>query len=312
MKLNNPNIPGSAGDGTLINKDERNGIPGTLLKAEFFNQLIYEFNALIKAGGLIPSDKDLTQVYTAIRNLYTNADNELKNYLENKISIESGKIIQEIQDRKEADSNLQNQINTAIQKINKEISDRTNAVTSLQNKINTLNQNINKEITDRTNADTALQNKINQEITDRQNAISNVENQIRNINMFVEETSTFIIKELVTKTGTGTQQWSLNWRSDLEYLQVAGYITGKSYEGAFGLYNSFSNDDAPFIGWKKMSSDLYYYGGEFRKPYSIYAQAGLPNLEWFPILNNKPVIAMKDAPSNQTITAYLYFLVRKK
>lgn len=307
MKLNNPDTSGAAGDGTLINKDERNGIPGTLLTAEFFNQLIYEFNTLIKAGGLIPSDKDLTQVYTAIRNLYTNADNELKNYFENKISIESSKIIQEIQDRKEADSNLQNQINTAIQKINKEISDRKNADTSLQNQINTANQKINQEITDRKNADTALQNKITQEIADRQNAISNVESQIRDINMFVEETSTFIIKETITKTGTGTQQWSLNWRSDLEYLQIAGYIVGKNYlaSGSFGLYQSI-NDSAPFIGW----SGSYYYGGDFQMSFANW-QAGLPNLRWFPILTLKPILAMKNV-SNETMTAYLYFLVRKK
>ena len=287
MKLNDPNTSGSAADGTFIDKDERNGIPGTLLKAKVFNQLVYETNTLIKEGGLIPSDKDLTQIYTAIRNLYTNADNELKNYLDNKISIESSKIIEEIKERKEADSNLQNQINTAIQKINKEITDRKSADTSLQNQINTANQ------------------KINQETTDRKNAISNVENQIRDINMFVEETSTFIIKELVTKTGTGTQQWALNWRSDLEYLQVGGYIGGKNYTGSFGLYQSI-NDSAPFIGW----IGKHYYGGDFETSYANW-QAGLPNLKWFPILNTKPVLGMKNV-SNETMTAYLYFLVRKK
>ncbi|HJH55537.1 MAG TPA: hypothetical protein K8V77_05580 [Brachyspira hyodysenteriae] len=295
MKLNDPNISGAAGDGTLIDKDEKNGIPGTLLKAGFFNQLIYEFNTLIKEGGLIPSDKDLTQVYTAIHNLYTNADSELKNYLENKISIENGKIIQDIQERKEADINLQNQINTAIQKINKEISDRTNADTSFQNQINTANQ------------------KINQEITDRKNAISNVENQIRNINMIIEENSSFIIKEMITKTGTGTQQWSLNWRSDLEYLQVAGYISGNTNAllslSSFGIYHNI-NDSAPFIGWFGSKSSTYYYGGEFEKSFTNY-QAGLPNLKWFPILNNKPILGIKNNSQN-TITATLYFLVKRK
>ena len=286
MKLNDPTVSGSSADGTFIDKDEKNGIAGTLLKAKVFNQIIYEFNTLIKEGGLIPSDKDLTQVYTAVRNLYTNADNELKNYLDNRISIESNKIIEEVKERKEADSNLQNQIDTA-------------------------NIKITQEINDRKNANVSLQNKINQEITDRQNSINNVENQIRNINMFIEETSSFIIKEVLIKSGSGTQSWALNWRSDLEYLQVSGYVVGTTYSGEFGLYNNFNNDDAPFIGWKKTSSDLYYYGGEFRKPF-LYSQAGLPNLEWFPILNNKPVIAIKNAPSNQSITVYLYFLVRKK
>ena len=282
MKLNDPTVSGSASDGTFIDKDERNGVAGTLLKAKVFNQLVYETDTLIKEGGLIPSDKDLTQIYTAIRNLYTNADNELKNYLDNKISIESSKIIEEIKERKEADSNLQNQINTAIQKIN-------------------------KEITDRKSADTSLQNKITQEITDRQNAISSVENQIRDINMTIEETSSFIIKETITKSGTGTQSWALTWRSDLEYLQVAGYIGGKNYlsSGSFGLYQSI-NDLAPFIGWAGKN----YYGGDFQSTFANW-QGGLPSLNWFPILNKKPILAMKNV-SNETMTAYLYFLVRKK
>ncbi|WP_304354284.1 hypothetical protein [Brachyspira innocens] len=307
MKLNDPTVSGSASDGTFIDKDERNGVAGTLLKAKVFNQLIYETNTLIKEGGLIPSDKDLTQIYTAIRNLYTNADNELKNYLDNKISIESSKLAEEIKERKEADSNLQNQINTAIQKINKEITDRKSADTSLQNQINTAIQKINKEITDRKSADTSLQNKITQEITDRKNAISSVENQIRDINMTIEETSSFIIKETITKSGTGTQSWALNWRSDLEYLQVAGYIGGKNYlsSGSFGLYQSI-NDLAPFIGW----AGKYYYGGDFQSTFANW-QGGLPSLNWFPILNKKPILAMKNV-SNETMTAYLYFLVRKK
>ena len=289
MKLNDPTVSGSASDGTFIDKDERNGVAGTLLKAKVFNQLVYETDTLIKEGGLIPSDKDLTQIYTAIRNLYTNADNELKNYLDNKISIESSKIIEEIKERKEADSNLQNQINTAIQKINKEITDRKSADTSLQNQINTAIQKINKEI------------------TDRKNAVTNIENQIRDINMTIEETSSFIIKETITKSGSGTQSWALNWRNDLEYLQVSGYIGGKNYlsSGSFGLYQSI-NDLAPFIGW----SGKYYYGGDFQTTFANW-QGGLPNLNWFPILNLKPILGMKNV-SNETMTAYLYFLVRKK
>lgn len=245
MKLNDPTVSGSASDGTFIDKDERNGVAGTLIKAKVFNQLIYETNTLIKEGGLIPSDKDLTQIYTAIRNLYTNADNELKNYLDNKISIESSKIIEEIKERK--------------------------------------------------------------------NAVTNIESQIRDINMTIEETSSFIIKETITKLGSGTQSWALNWRSDLEYLQVAGYVSGNtnalSSLSSYGLYLSI-NDSAPFIGWFGSRSSHYYYGGEFQKSFTNY-QAGLPNLKWFPILGSKPVLGMKNNSKN-TITAYLYFLVRKK
>ena len=288
MKLNDPTVSGSAADGTCIDKDERNGIAGTLLKAKFFNQLIYETNTLIKEGRLIPSDKDLTQIYTAIRNLYTNADNELKNYFDNKISIESSKIIEEIKERKEADSNLQNQINTANSKITQEITDRKNADSNLQSLINTANS------------------KITQEITDRKNAVTNIESKIRDINMTIEETSSFIIKETIIKSGSGTQSWALNWRSDLEYLQVSGYVGGSNYTGEFGLYNNFSNDKAPFIGWLSKN----YYGGTFEQNVGVY-QAGLPNLKWFPILGGKPVLGMKNN-SNNTITAYLYFLVRKK
>ena len=123
----------------------------------------------------------------------------------------------------------------------------------------------------------------------------------------IKNNSTFIIKELVTKTGTGTQQWALNWRSDLEYLQVSGYIGGKNYlsSGSFGLYQTI-NDSAPFIGWV----GKYYYGGDFQTTFANW-QGGLPGIRWFPILNLKPILAMKNV-SNETMTAYLYFLVRKK
>ena len=296
MKLNDPTVSGSAADGTFIDKDEKNGIAGTLLKAKVFNQIIYEFNTLIKEGGLIPSDKDLTQVYTAVRNLYTNADNELKNYFDNKISIESSKITEEIKERKEADSNLQNQINTSNLKISQEITDRKNADNNLQNLINTANS------------------KISQEITDRKNAISNVENQIRDINMIIEETSSFIIKETITKSGSGTQSWALNWRNDLEYLQIAGYVSGDNSAltsgSSYGLYQNI-NDKAPFIGWLWYYTNSSYYGGDFETKVTGY-QAGLPNLKWFPIFNNKPILGIKNNTKQNTITAYLYFLVRKK
>ena len=123
----------------------------------------------------------------------------------------------------------------------------------------------------------------------------------------IKNNSTFIIREVVTKTGTGTQEWALDWRDDLEYLQVSGYIGGKNYlsSGSFGLYQSI-NDLAPFIGW----AGKYYYGGDFQSTFANW-QGGLPNIRWFPILNTKPILAMKNV-SNETMTAYLYFLVRKK
>ena len=129
--------------------------------------------------------------------------------------------------------------------------------------------------------------------------------EINNMIDDIKNNSTFIIKETITKSGSGNQHWELNWRDDLEYLQMAGYIVGKNYTGSFGLYQNI-NDSAPFIGW--ISS--YYYGGDFQMSYANW-KAGLPNIKWFPILNTKPILAIKNA-SDQTIIAELYFLVRYK
>ena len=129
--------------------------------------------------------------------------------------------------------------------------------------------------------------------------------EINNMIDDIKNNSTFIIKETVTKSGSGNQNWELNWRDDLEYLQVSGYIGGENYTGSFGLYQSI-NDSAPFIGW----IGKHYYGGDFQITYANW-QAGLPNIKWFPILNTKPILAIKNA-SEQTITAELYFLVRYK
>lgn len=130
--------------------------------------------------------------------------------------------------------------------------------------------------------------------------------EINNMIDDIKNNSSFIISETITKSGSGSQTWELNWRDDLEYLQIAGYIYGTNYTGQFGLYNNFDNDKAPFIGW----ISNYYYGGEFQKSF-INFQGGLPNLLWFPMLNNKPILGIKNNSEN-TITAKLYFLVRYK
>lgn len=91
------------------------------------------------------------------------------------------------------------------------------------------------------------------------------------------------------------QYWELTFRDDLEYLQVSGYVRGNTDAllslSSYGLYQNI-NDSAPFIGWFGSSSSYYYYGGEFQKSFSNY-QTGLPNLKWFPILENKPVVGIK-------------------
>ncbi|KLI41981.1 Hvp 32 VSH-1 tail protein [Brachyspira hyodysenteriae] len=137
--------------------------------------------------------------------------------------------------------------------------------------------------------------------------------EINNMIYDIKNNSSFIISETITKSGIGTQKWELNWRDDLEYLQVSGYVSGniKSLQSlsSFGVYQTI-DDKAPFIGYFGSSSSYYYYGGEFEKK-SINYQAGLPNLKWFPILNNKPILGIKNNSEN-TVTAKLYFLVRYK
>ena len=74
--------------------------------------------------------------------------------------------------------------------------------------------------------------------------------EINNMIKEVQNNSTFIIKEIITKTGSGTQQWELDWRDDLEYLQVSGYVSGNTNAlislSSYGLYQNINNS-APFI-----------------------------------------------------------------
>ena len=139
--------------------------------------------------------------------------------------------------------------------------------------------------------------------------------EINNMIKELQNNSTFIIKETVTQSGNGNRKWELTWRDDLEYLQIAGYVTGDttaiSAGGGFGLYQSDS-DSAPFIGWIKPLR-LYYFGGEYEKITEVNTyQAGIPNLKWFPIFNNKPFLALKNNTKENTVTALLYFMVRYK
>ncbi|MEI0477307.1 hypothetical protein [Brachyspira pulli] len=298
MKLANSTTPGSATDGTFIDKDNRNDIPGTRIEANIFNQLIFEFDKLIKEGGLIPSDKDLTQVYTAIRNLYTNADNDLKNYLENKVSIESSKIFEEIKNIKEVDEYLENQITEEKNKINKEITDRKNADISLHNEINTASQ------------------KINQEIIYRENEISRLEDRINSM----KKSYCFIIKETVTKTGTGTQQWNLTWRNDVEYIMMRGSVscnhTNFGWSADYGFFQDFNKDEAAFIGMKAYYAERYYFGNTAVQTVNVNGaaafEAGLSHEKWFPLNSIKPVLGIKNMNQTTTITASLEFLVRYK
>ena len=137
--------------------------------------------------------------------------------------------------------------------------------------------------------------------------------EINNMIKELQNNSTFIIKETITKSDSGNQTWELNWRDDLEYLQISGYVSGniKSLQSfsSFGVYQTI-DDKAPFIGYFGSSSSYYYYGGEFEKK-SLNYQAGLPNLKWFPIYDKKPILGMKNNSQN-TITATLYFMVRYK
>ena len=165
---------------------------------------------------------------------------------------------------------------------------------------------------------TAVTSGVLNEIFARTTGVPAYIEEINNMIKEVQDNSTFIIKETITKTGSGTQEWELDWRDDLEYLQVSGYVSGDtsaligtSNTPSYGLFQS-SNDTAPFIGWFR-PLQLYYFGGDFDKVTFVNDyQAGLPNLKWFPIFDNKPFLAMRNNTKQNTITAILYFMVRYK
>lgn len=137
--------------------------------------------------------------------------------------------------------------------------------------------------------------------------------EINNMIKEIQNNSTFIIKETIIKSvaSGGTQRWELNWRDDLEYLQVAGYV---EYSGLFnmlsttkgcGIYNI--NKNKPFIG---------YYGnpGTNKPPYvggSYDSSSQSFNLIWYPIID-KPFISIINAQTAGSMTVTLYFMVRYK
>lgn len=140
--------------------------------------------------------------------------------------------------------------------------------------------------------------------------IEDINNKIESI----QNNSTFVLKEVITKTGEGNQNWALNWREDLEYLQVCGIVEGDTNAlislSSFGLFSDIS-DSVPLIGYFGSYASYKYFGGEFQKNI-IGNFSGLPNLMSFPILEDKkPVLALKNNGSN-SIKATLYFLVRNK
>ena len=161
---------------------------------------------------------------------------------------------------------------------------------------------------------TAVTSGVLNEIFARTTGVPAYIEEINNMIKEVQDNSTFIIKETITKTGSGTQEWKLDWRDDLEYLQVSGYVNGDTSAltsgSSYGLYQNI-NDQAPFIGWLLYYIRTGFYGGDFETKINNY-QAGLPNLRWFPILDNKPILGMKNNTKQNTITAILYFMVRYK
>ena len=161
---------------------------------------------------------------------------------------------------------------------------------------------------------TAVTSGVLNEIFARTTGVPAYIEEINNMIKEVQDNSTFIIKETITKTGSGTQEWELDWRDDLEYLQVSGYVNGDTSAltsgSSYGLYQNI-NDQAPFIGWVLYYVHTGFYGGDFETKINNY-QAGLPNLKWFPIFDNKPILGMKNNTKQNTITATLYFMVRYK
>ena len=159
---------------------------------------------------------------------------------------------------------------------------------------------------------TSITSGVLNDIFERTIGIPSYITEINNMIEKIKNNSTFIISETITKSGSNYQSFEINWRDDLEYLQISGYVSGNinSLIGAssFGVYQNI-NDKVPFIGFYGSSSSYYYYGGDFERNSISNISASLPSLKWFPILNSKPIIAMKNNSQN-TITAKLYFLVR--
>lgn len=83
MKLFNSSRLNANPDGTFKDNDTANGIIGTLINASIFNQLGYETDNLIKAGGLTPDENTLTQILDAIKKLYGDADKVLDGKITN-------------------------------------------------------------------------------------------------------------------------------------------------------------------------------------------------------------------------------------
>ena len=88
----------------------------------------------------------------------TNVDNNLQN----QITLVSGSLVTEIQDRVNADNNLQNQITLVSGSLVTEIQNRINADNNLQNQITLVSGSLVTEIQNRINADNNLQNQIDQ------------------------------------------------------------------------------------------------------------------------------------------------------
>ena len=144
--------------------------------------------------------------------------------------------------------------------------------------------------------------------------IENINSRLKDI----EDNSTFIITENITKTSSGANTWKLNIRDDLEYLQVCATV---NYSGSFnqkgnwaiGLFQKSSDINtlfkAPFIGWQITPNQNYYFGGRFETNFTY--KADLANLTWYPFIDTT-VFAMNVGSNSITASATIYYLVKKK
>lgn len=80
-----PENKGTDPTGRFLDRNTNAGIFGAVIYAMILNQLGDESEALVKAAGLTPSSEDTTQWLQAIRKLYGDADNALKEELISKI-----------------------------------------------------------------------------------------------------------------------------------------------------------------------------------------------------------------------------------
>jgi len=184
-------------------------------------------NPTLKALGTAELTELRTQIINEIQNRI-NADNNLQN----QITLVSGSLVTEIQDRINTDNNLQNQITLVSGSLTTEIQNRTNVDNNLQNQITLVSGSLTTEIQNRISEDNNLQNQITlvsgslvTEIQDRINTDNNLQNQIT----LVSGSLTTEIQDRINADN--------NLQNQINQLAASGSIsTGENLGNGEGIY----------------------------------------------------------------------------